>query len=229
MKQHLLLLTFLLIASLSAKAQIRFAPEISMKQTYINYNYNAEMTYVPFGSTLIYSNDEWRPHIGINVSYPLLKKYVHLSSGIFWNPAQSTNIWLVPTTAYKYSWINLQQLSIPLNVTLKLPMKRNELFLSVGPYLTSFLSAKVNTINRGFGQQYKIEKNKPLPIGRFDEGANVKGMDVGANINIGFGHRNGMQFKVSYHNSFVDPITLPSEGTVVYQRNAVTFSIAYQF
>lgn len=228
MKKTLLILTSMICATIAVNAQFRFAPEIGMKHSFTNYSDNADIMYIPFGSTLIHSSDDWMPHIGVNVSYPVFKKYLNVTSGVFWNTAHSTNALLKPNTAYEYSWIKLHQITIPLNVTLKLPMKRNELFLSVGPYLTSFLSAKETRISRGFDQQYKLDENVDMIIGKFDEGASVKRMDAGANINFGFGHRTGLQVKVSYHMSFVDPINLPADRTVVYQRNALTFSVAYQ-
>lgn len=230
MKKYLPIVYGLVMFSFtSSYGQIRFAPEIGTKQTFTNYYHGEDEVYVPFGSTLISTNDAWAPHIGLNISVPLYRNKWSLTSGVFYNTSSTSYIKYRFNNLFDYHYLDMIHFSVPLNVNLNIPLKTHEFFIAAGPYINTIVYATGIEFQRGGGHHNDSSEQRKFSIGSKSDGAEIKRLDGGINLNFGFGHRSGLRFKINYRESFTNKNKYATGEKMIFASNSLAFALAYQF
>lgn len=193
----------------SAQTKITFAPEAGLNLSTVRSKSNGER------------DDNVKPRLGGKVGGVVnfgITKHLSVQPGLFFsmkgaNYKYTETVGGVTTTAE--SKTNVNYLELPVNVAYQFGTGKSGLFIYAGPYVGYALSGKSKY--KSTTGNISTENTRDITFG--DNLGDVKRLDVGANIGVGYILPMGLYFRAQYGHGFTS--IEPKSDKDNYSKNSV--------
>jgi hypothetical protein len=201
----------------TAFAQLSVAPELGFQMTNVPTKSDGEK---------VKANLKAGFRIGANLDLTILEQ-LHLQGGIFYSDkgGKTTNETLGSGTVVLESTATLNYLEIPFYLNYMTgEAGGNRFFIGAGPYIGYCLGGKTKYKNPITGQDESVT----LKVGTDKTNDNIKPLDMGININVGYMLSNNFYARAQYGIGLTN--NMPSGNKDNSEKNAgFAISIGYNF
>lgn len=216
-------LTILLLAAgvvcNNAKAQVRFAPEAGINLSKVNYTADAGL----FGPGVTFSTSTSMA-IGLKVGVVAdlgLSDHFSIQPGIFYSmkngkTTYDVNAGIINVSAEQTTKLNY--IDIPVMALYKFDVGPGKLFAGIGPNVGIGIGGKREFSVLG------IDSSADVKFG--SDSDQVKRIDFGGNVNVGYELPMGLYLRLSYNMGFVNLSNIPAE---TYKNMGFGVSVGYMF
>ena len=215
MKKIILSLLAAGAAGISAHAQIGFAPEAGINLATFRQQIDDEDV------------DDNRMRAGLRIGaaldFPIVGG-LSIQPGLYYSMKGSyykeTDRVLGVSTKTEVK-TRLNYLDIPINVVYKFSDYKDGFFISAGPYIGYALDGKMNT-KTTVGNNYQ-ERKEDIKFG--DERGDLKRVDVGGNVGLGYMFPMGLFFRAQYSHGFTNLIEGSDNDDNSLRNSSLAFSL----